>query len=320
MARALALALLVAQAAHGQTAAPAPAADPDVLLRRGNVVVTRGDYDAELFTRVPEDARVEFSTSASRVDSLLGSLLIQKRLAAQARDAGIDRDPAAQRRIADETEKFLAALMIARIEEEAKREFDALPNKEGLVRERYLVGKDRLRTPDQVAVTHILIDARRRSRDEALQRAVEVRARIAAGENMEALAKALSDDPSAQSNAGRLEYFGRDRMDPAFSKAAFALTNVGDLSEPVVSRAGVHIIRLDGRKEGAIPPLEQAQATLLAEMRRAYVDRKRAERVDALKTDPQIYINHDAVNALVVRQGPDLSKKAPEGATAAPPK
>ena len=322
-ARALSVALLIAPWAHGQATAPAPApipaADSEVLLRSGNVVVTRVDYDAEFFSRVPENARGEFAVSASRVDSLLTALLVRKRLAAQARDAGIDRDPAVQRRIAAEADKVLSTLMVARIVEEAESEFDALPNKEGLVRERYLVSKGTLRTPEQVTVTHILFDTKTRTRDEALQQAREVRARIAAGESMEALAKALSDDPSAQKNAGQLEYFGRERMDPSFSKAAFALANVGDLSEPVVSRFGVHIIRLDGRKESAIPPLEKVQATLLAEMRKAYVDRKRAERVDALRSDPQIYINHAAVDALVVRTDADAMKRAPDGA-AAPPK
>jgi peptidyl-prolyl cis-trans isomerase C len=308
--RALAIALAAVVANASAQSTPA-APDPNVLLRSGTVEVTRLDYDAEL-TRLPEEARAGFGANPQRVDQLLQNILVQKLLAAEARSAGIDKDPVVQRRIAAEIERTLGGFMIARMEQEAGREFDAQPNLDRQARERYLVEKDRFTTPEQVTVTHILFDTKKRSRDEALREAEAVRARIAAGEDMAALAKKLSDDPSAARNSGHLDYFGRERMDPAFSKAAFALVSVGDLSTPVESRFGIHVIRLDGRKEAGVQPFEKVRGTLIAEQRKVYVERKRADRVAALAKDPQLYVNKEAIDALVVRPDADAIRKAGE--------
>jgi peptidyl-prolyl cis-trans isomerase C len=300
-------------AAHAQ---PAPA-DPNVLVRSGTIEITRLDYEAEL-TRLPEDIRGGFGANPQRVDQLLQNMLLQKLLAAQARDLGLDKDPVIQRRLAMEIDRTLSTLMIAQIEQAVGREFDALPNKDALARERYLVEKERFRTPEQVTVTHILFDTKKRSRDEALREAEAVRARIAAGEDMATLAKALSDDPSAARNGGRIDYFSRERMDPAFSKAAFELKKVGDVSAPVEGRYGIHVIRLEGRKEPTIPPFEDVRTTLVTEMRKTYVDRKRVERVNALGNDPQRYVNREAIDALVVRPDVDPAGKPGEPPAAKP--
>lgn len=304
---------------HAQS--PAPAASPPapspvdstVLLRSGTVVVTRADYDAELL-RIPESHREAFGVDATRVDTLLGNLLVQKVLAAQAREAGIDRDPMIQRRMANETDKLLSAERLLAVEAEARREFDA-QNADARVREVYVQRKESLRTPEQVSVTHILFDTKKRSADEAMKLAQDARARIVAGEDIEALARALSDDPSARRNGGRLDYFAKERMDPAFSRAAFAMVKIGEVSEPVVSRFGVHVIRLEGRKDSAIPPFEDVKGTLTDEMRKTHVDRRRAEYVSGIRTDPKVYVNRDAVQALVVRPDAETIRKSVREAT-----
>jgi parvulin-like peptidyl-prolyl isomerase len=301
-----------APAATPPAAVPSPV-DATVLLRSGTVVVTRADYDAELL-RIPESHREAFGVDASRVDAMLGNLLVQKVLAAQARETGIDRDPMTQRRIANEIDKLLSAERLLAVEAEARREFDA-QNTDARVREVYLQRKESLRTPEQVSVTHILFETKKRSTDEAMKLAQDVRARIVAGEDMEALARALSDDPSARRNGGRLDYFVKERMDPAFSRASFAMVRIGEVSEPVVSRFGVHVIRLEGRKESAIPPFEDVKGTLTDEMRKAHVDRRRAEFVGGIRTDPNVYVNRDAVQALVVRPDPETIRKPIREAT-----
>jgi hypothetical protein len=308
------LLLCIATTSHGQAPAPTlPGAAPlpgdsTVLLRNGSVVVTRADYDAEL-SRIPESHRDAFGVDASRVDAMLSNLLVQRVLAAQAREAGIDRDPTIQRRIANETDKLLSAERLLAIEAEARREFDA-QNTDARVREIYVQRRESLRTPEQVSVTHILFDTKKRSAGEAIKLAQEVRARIVAGEDMEALARALSDDPSAKRNGGRLDYFSKERMDPAFSNASFAMARMGELSEPVVSRLGVHIIRLDGRKESVVPRFEDVKATLTEEMRRSHVDRRRAELVASIRTGPDVYVNRDAVQALVVQPDPEALRNS----------
>ncbi|MBF0627823.1 MAG: SurA N-terminal domain-containing protein [Magnetococcales bacterium] len=79
--------------------------------------------------------------------------------------------------------------------------------------------------------------------------------RLKAGESFEAVAKALSDDPSA-AQGGDLGVFGLGVMVPEFEKVAFAL-ETGKVSEPVTTDFGVHLIRVDRIIPAEVKPLEQ---------------------------------------------------------------
>ncbi|NOQ21655.1 MAG: hypothetical protein GQ565_03250 [Candidatus Aegiribacteria sp.] len=83
--------------------------------------------------------------------------------------------------------------------------------------------------------------------DEVVEEMNRIRARILSGESFEELAMEYSDDGSAR-NGGYLGSFGPGEMTYAFEDAAFAL-ETGEISEPVVTPFGIHIIRLDGRNE-----------------------------------------------------------------------
>jgi parvulin-like peptidyl-prolyl isomerase len=83
------------------------------------------------------------------------------------------------------------------------------------------------------------------SDEEALAKAQDLEKRIKAGEDFGKLAGAESDDTSA-TNGGDLGTFGHGRMVPSFDEAAFKLTP-GQVSDPVKSQYGYHIIKLESR-------------------------------------------------------------------------
>ena len=83
--------------------------------------------------------------------------------------------------------------------------------------------------------------------DEVVEEMLQLRERILSGESFEELAMEYSDDGSA-GNGGYLGSFGPGEMTYAFEDAAFAL-ETGEISEPVVTPFGIHIIRLDNRNE-----------------------------------------------------------------------
>jgi protein-export membrane protein SecD len=106
---------------------------------------------------------------------------------------------------------------------------------------------------DQVAASHILVSFKgatgadasiTRTKEEALARANDLRKQILAGRDFVTTARRESDGPSKK-DGGRLGTFGRGVMAPTFEAAAFALQKTGDLSAPVETQFGYHIIRLD---------------------------------------------------------------------------
>lgn len=74
----------------------------------------------------------------------------------------------------------------------------------------------------------------------------EIYAKLKAGEKFEDVARQFSDDKPSAEKGGQLQWFGSSRMPIEFEKAAFALQNNGDYSEPFTTNYGWHIVkRLD---------------------------------------------------------------------------
>src|SRR5436190_227404 len=138
-----------------------------------------------------------------------------------------------------ELDRALAKAMVEKIERDAAAEFEARGSDFlAKAREVYALNKEKYRTSEQVNASHILFDTTKRDDAAALALAKEARARLAAGADFAKVAAEVSDDPTAKENGGALGWFAPGTMDPAFTKAAFALKNAGELSEPVKSSFG----------------------------------------------------------------------------------
>lgn len=124
----------------------------------------------------------------------------------------------------------------------------------------YQVGGDELdrltkqayeRLKEEVKASHILVnvavDASPEDTTKAFQKIAAIRQRLINGEDFEKLASDLSEDPSAKSNAGDLGYFTTMQMVFPFENAAYNLKRV-EVSNPVRSRFGYHLIKLNDRK------------------------------------------------------------------------
>lgn len=88
------------------------------------------------------------------------------------------------------------------------------------------------------------------SLDQALQKIEDIQDELNKGADFEELARKYSDCPSA-AQGGDLGYFSRGQMVPEFEKAAFAL-EIGEVSEPVLTEFGYHLIRVDDKRDGEI--------------------------------------------------------------------
>ncbi len=124
-------------------------------------------------------------------------------------------------------------------------------------------------TPERRELRHILItvpsDADEATIESARVATLNIRERILSGEDFASLASDLSDDPVSASGGGFLGTIERGLLDPSLEQAAFNLA-AGELSEPVRSRFGYHLIEVITIEPAAVPPLEDVAEKLRTEL------------------------------------------------------
>ncbi len=145
----------------------------------------------------------------------------------------------------------------------------AEPPTEEALRQRYEAEKDRFRKPEQRRARHILIaldpQADAQAEAQAKAKIEAVRERLVGGEDFAEVAKEVSEDPGSAPQGGDLGWFGRGLMDPAFEQAAFRLKQ-DEISAPVRSAFGYHLIQVTGIQPETIQPFEQVKDKLRAEI------------------------------------------------------
>lgn len=111
-----------------------------------------------------------------------------------------------------------------------------------------------LKPETEFAARHILVASE--------DKAKELRAKIVAGEDFAKLAGENSTDPVSKKDGGFLGYFGMGQMVPEFEAAVVKLQK-GEVSEPIKTAYGWHIIKLEDRRAKAPPSYDQVKDTIL---------------------------------------------------------
>lgn len=123
----------------------------------------------------------------------------------------------------------------------------------------------RYNKPKQVQARHILVKTSPSvSQAQAIEKVRALKAKIEGGADFAEVAKAESEDPGSKDKGGDLGTFGEGTMVPEFQAAAFAM-KAGELSEPVVTSFGVHLIKVESVIEPEVTTLEQATAGIARE-------------------------------------------------------
>jgi peptidyl-prolyl cis-trans isomerase SurA len=116
----------------------------------------------------------------------------------------------------------------------------------------------------EIKVAHIMVKAgvgiNPDDSIKAVQKINELHTKLMAGDKFEDIARQFSEDQSSAKNGGTLPPFGTGRMVPEFEQAAFALKSTGDISQPIKTSYGWHIIKLIEKK--GIGSYEQVQGEL----------------------------------------------------------
>lgn len=174
----------------------------------------------------------------------------------------------------------------------------------------YAMHKKDYEKPEQVKASHILIiaDASPSSPtgltdEQAKKLAEEIYKNAKAGEDFSALAKKYSKDTSTKDKGGDLGWIKKGEMVPEFEKAAFALKN-GQISEPIKTQFGYHIIKCTGKQDAYEPTFEKEKNRVLKELQRQYgmdLMKKRADKMAAEIKNPEDFEIIVKTNTITVK-------------------
>lgn len=231
-----------------------------VVLTVGGYKVTRAQFE-ELLTVLPDNMRAAAAAPGPGRRQVGEQLAELKSIAEEARKRKVDQTPGIQQLIAIQTDNVLAGALAKRITDEIKADEPTLKAYYDAHKSQY----------EQVKASHVLIrfqgsrvPLKPNQKDltdaEALAKATEIRKQIIAGGDFAAIAKAESDDSGSGAQGGSLGSFPHGQMVAPFDQAAFSLP-LGQISEPVKSPFGYHIIKVEEHNtksfEEARPEIEK---------------------------------------------------------------
>ncbi len=239
--------------------------DSEILSSKSGFSITREDIERYIAENLPAEQAAAILRRPGIFKEMAESLYIIRAVAAEAKtreDFDTAQSDWARQMMSDR--RNVAQYRIRYVESQmAGVDWDAL------AMETYKAEPERFQEPEQVHASHILVGLDERTEEEAIALAKELRERAAKGEDFGELAKEFSDDSSASRNAGDLGFFPRGQMVKPFEEVAFGMTKAGEISEPVKSRFGYHIIRYEGRKPAGKKPFDQAKNELILEAQAA---------------------------------------------------
>jgi parvulin-like peptidyl-prolyl isomerase len=218
---------------------------PDaVVLTIGNLQMTRAQFEV-LLSALASNGRPASTPAAKR--QVAEQYAELETMAQEARQRKLDESAEVKQMMAIQGDSFLANALAKRISDDThfteldlrsyydshKNEFEEAQGSHILIR---FKGSSVPLKPGEKDLTD----------EEALAKAKDLRAKILAGSDFATLAKAESDDTGSGAKGGDLGTFKHGQMVPAFDQAAFSLP-VGQVSEPVKTQFGYHIIKITSR-------------------------------------------------------------------------
>ena len=152
----------------------------------------------------------------------------------------------------------------------------------------YQENQDSFRTQEMVKASHILVQGQD---DESLKKIVRIRESIKSPQDFHRIASECSDCPSSI-QSGDLGYFTRGKMVKEFENAAFDLT-INEISEPVKTQFGYHIIMLTERKESKVTDFDEIRESLEKRLQQIDSELKLIRFIKELRSKAEIIINRE---------------------------
>jgi peptidyl-prolyl cis-trans isomerase C len=258
---------LMAQSTPQNAADPVVAKVEGTEIRQSDLALAEEDLGANLPPGAEDQRREQL------LAYVVDITLVAK--AAEAKKVGDGKD--FQQRLAFARNKLLMERLLT---DEGK----AAANDEAM-RKVYDEAKSQMKPEEEVRARHILVESE--------EEANKLLADIKGGADFAELAKTKSKDPSAAAGGGDLGYFTKEQMVPEFAEVAFKMSP-GQLSNPVKSQFGWHLIKVEDKRTKPMPEFDQVkdqiQTFVTRRAQAEYVSKLRetakVERLDKSATPP----------------------------------
>jgi len=224
----------------------------------------------------------QMAESADGRKEMLDSMVVRELVLQDAQKTGIDKSPEVAARMEDMKKRVVVEAYLKKKVEEKVKMSDAELQKF------YDQNKDKFKSGEQLRASHILVKTEKEAQDIAAQ--------LKAGSKFEDLAKKFSVDP-AGAKGGDLGWFGKGSMIPEFEQAALSLKE-GQISGPVKTKFGYHIIKLTGKRPAGVVPFdevkEQIRASLMPQKQQEVFKQVKED----LKKTAKVSVKEDVLKSL----------------------
>ena len=253
--------------------------------------VTEGKLN-KIIESMPQNAKMQYEGKEGK-KKLLDQLVVQKLLVQEAKKLGLDKNPDFLIRKEMDEDSLL-------IEQYYKHFLDNHKLDDKTLKKYYEENADKFASPEQFEAYHILITPEKdqkvfntkksdaKNEKEAKKKIAMIQKLLKKGVSFEKVAKEYSEGPSAP-RGGYLGKFSLGRMIPEFENALKKM-KPGDISEPVKTRFGYHIIYLKDRKKGELTPFEKLSEQEKNKIKQEYYRDLLNKKIEELKAQAKIKI------------------------------
>lgn len=236
--------------------------DPNkVVLQIGDEKITAAQYD-QLVNALPQ--QYQKAARGPQKRQIAEQMVQLKVLSQEAEKRSVDQQPLVKQQLAFDRQNVLAGALYNELVKNVKVD-------DAAIKAYYDAHKAEF---ESVKAEHILVrfkgsavplrtGQKELTDEEALAKVQELRKQLLAGADFAAMAKSDSDDSGSGANGGDLGTFKHGQMVGAFETAAFSLP-VGQLSEPVKTQFGYHLIKVESKQTRT---LEEAKAEIVDKLR-----------------------------------------------------
>ncbi|MCB1676150.1 MAG: peptidylprolyl isomerase [Halioglobus sp.] len=242
----------------------------DVVVEDGGVSLSREELEYLVKYWTPEMQHAAAVDAGDRIE-LLNMALAGKKIAQQAEGLPPGGDLDTYWRHIFAVRNIQRDYMVKRYLQELD-----IPDMSELAKERYLTEKKKYAlVPEQRSSSHILLRCPAGECDRSARRpeAQALLEELRAGADFEEMAKEKSEDPGSRAKGGKFDRWltlGEAQVDPYFTGGVFSIEEVGEYSDVVDTRFGLHIIRLDEVRPAHYKPYEEVKDDIMAALEKEY--------------------------------------------------